>query len=672
MRIVALFCALGCFGAEVYAQSPADVLVGAAKVDVTPKVPVVLAGYGSRTKVFEGIDTKLWARAMVIGETKPVAIVVIDNCGVPRSATDRLAKRLSKHGIASDRLIVAATHTHNAPNLTGYAPILWQGRTTPQQDRLTAKYTSFAISQMEKAVVQALGSRRPMSLEWAQGRVTFGGNRRVLQGNRWAGFGFQRSGPVDHSLPVLAARDATGKVRAVWANYACHCTTVGSRNLVGGDWAGFANASMEKQYPQAISLMTIGCGADVGPQPSGNLQIAKQHGNSIAKEVRRVLSGKTTQLKDAPSVTTERIKLPLEKPKPKKYWQQQLKTTGWSHQLAKLMLEKIEREGPIASEVDYPVSVWKFGDNLAMVFLAGEVVVDYSVRLKRELDWKRLWITAWANDMPGYIPSRRVLIEGGYEPDFSQVYYGQPGRYDMRVENVLVGAVKELVGKPFVAGANQTKAPFHKLPSGEPLAFERLTKWAAAKKTGIDAAVHERLRRYLPLAKPAVEKGTLAGGKKTGWHNFSGDFSQRVFIRQETTSAVLRWKSPVVAARREAPLVLCFSGGVGWESQPKTGGFALRINAKQMLTFDVTRRPSHWSSEDKSVELIYLPSWSSGEDSAGFFFIVLPKAESRVGRPLSISVRSLGKGSQRWFAVDVEQDMPARLKKLRAVFKEKQ
>jgi hypothetical protein len=669
--MIALFCTVVLMGADVFANSPPDILVGAAKIDVTPKVPVVLAGYGGRSKVFEGIDTKLWARAMVIGDKKPVAIVAIDNCGVPRSATLRLVKRLSKHGITADRLVVAATHTHNAPNLVDYAPILWQGRTTPEQDRRTAQYTTFAIEQMEKAVVKALGNRRPMSLEWAQGRVTFGGNRRVVQGGRWAGFGFQRNGPVDHSLPVLAARDASGTVRVVWANYACHCTTVGSRNFVGGDWAGFASTWMEKEYPNATALMTIGCGADVGPQPSGNLKIAEQHGKSIAKEVRRLLSGKTTQLKDAPSVITKRIKLPLEKPKPRKYWEAQLRTTGWSHQLAKAMLKKADRAGSIPSEVDYPVSVWTFGDDLAMVFLAGEVVVDYSVRLKRELDWKRLWITAWANEMPGYIPSRRVLIEGGYEAEFSQVYYGQPGPYDLRVENVLVGTLKQLIGKPFAAGANQTKAPFHTLPSGEPLAFGRVAKWVAAKKTRDEAIVYEAIRRYLPLAKPGVDKGTQDGGEKSQWYNFAGDFTQRAFIRQQTIGAALRWKSSATAANRAAPLVLCFSGGVGWVGQPKTDGFELLINDTAKLKFDVTRKASRWTSEDKSVELVYLPTWTSDSDSAGFFFLVWPKPDKNDDRPRSISVRSLGKGSQRWFAIDSEQNMPARLKKLRAAFKQK-
>ena len=183
------------------------VSVGVAKVDVTPKVPVLLAGYGGRTTEHQGVDTPLWARALVIGDEKRVAIVALDNCGVPQAVTDSLAKRLAKHGISSDRLVVAATHTHNAPTLVGYAPVVWAGRTTPDQDQRVAEYTEFVIDKMEEAVLAALEKRKQMQLEWGQGRATFGGNRRVIRDGKWAGFGFQRNAPVDHSMPVLAARD---------------------------------------------------------------------------------------------------------------------------------------------------------------------------------------------------------------------------------------------------------------------------------------------------------------------------------------------------------------------------------------------------------------------------------------------------------------------------------
>lgn len=668
MKQVTLILAFALTSFDVSGAESRKVSVGAAKADVTPTEPVVLAGYGGRQGPYQSIDTKLWARAMVIGDESPVAVVVIDNCGVTRQITERLAKRLADHGIEPSHLVVAATHTHNAPTLTGYAPILWQGRTTPEQDRLTDEYTTFAIEQMQAAVVQALQSRQPMSLEWVQGRATFGGNRRVVSGGRWAGFGFQRSGPVDHSLPVLAARDASGTVRAVWANYACHCTTAGSQNSVGGDWAGFANEWMEKEFPAAVSLMTIGCGADVGPQPSGNLDHAEQHGKAIATEVKKMLAGKTKRVATAPSVTSKRVKLPLEDPKTREHWESQQNASGFDGQLATFVLEQAEKTGSIPSDVDYPLSVWKFGDDLAIVFMAGEVVVDYSVRLKHELHWERLWITAWANEMPGYIPSRRLLIEGGYETDFSQVYYGWPSRYAVDVENILIDAVHELVGERFVAAANQAPSPFHKLPSAEPLAFKRLAKWVATDKTGDEAVVYEKVRRVLPMAQPAIDRVMRNDGEKTEWYNFAGDFAERVFIRQQKRDIKLSWISPMIEATADEPVVLCFAGGIGWESQPKTEGFALAINDEEQLAFDVTRKPARWASADEGVELIYLPTWTSDVDSAGFFFVVLAEPGLSDDGRVSVAVRSLGEGSLRWFAIDSQLEIAARLKKLRAAF----
>ena len=642
----------------------ATVPVGVSKVDVTPTHPVLLAGYGGRTTEHEGVDTPLWARAMVIGQTKPAVIVVLDNCGVTQAIKDRLAKRLAKSGVAADRLVVATTHTHNAPTLVGYAPIVWKGRTTPEQDKRVEAYTQFAIDQMERAVAEALARREPMTLEWTQGRATFGGNRRVINGGNWAGFGHQRNAPIDHSLPVLAARDADGAVRAVWANYACHCTTVGGRNRISGDWAGFANTWIEKEFGDAVSLMTIGCGADVGPQPSGNLAIAEDHGRAIATETKRLLSEKTAPLKGAPIVTARQIRLPLAKPKPREHWEEQLNSGGFHHQLAKAMLAKLDATGEIPAEVNYPVSVWKFSNDLAMVFLAGEVVVDYSVRLKRELDWSRLWLIAWANDMPGYIPSRRILREGGYEADFSQVYYEQPGRYDPAVEDQLVNTIREMVGTEFEAKPGQTPSPYHKPPSGESLAVKRLASWAGGDRSEAERMLIQKLQRYARIAQPAVARLTSTDQEETEWHNFAGDFVQRTFIRQQKVGTQLAWVTPPFSKLAGTALVYSFSGGTGWITEPKTDGFALDIGGEEKLRFDVTKEATRWVSKDGAVELIYLPTWTSNVDTGGFFFVALTEIPVNDDGAVEFAVRSLGQGSKRWFALDTKQPAPALLQKL--------
>jgi len=85
-----------------------------------------------------------------------------------------------------------------------------------------------------------------------------------------------------------------------------------------------------------------------------------------------------------------------------------------------------------------------------MVFLPGEVVVDYALRLKKEFDPARLWINAYANDVPCYIPSERILQEGGYEGGGAMIYYDRPTRFAPGVEDRIVQAVHALLPTQFL------------------------------------------------------------------------------------------------------------------------------------------------------------------------------------------------------------------------------
>ncbi|MEC9092424.1 MAG: neutral/alkaline non-lysosomal ceramidase N-terminal domain-containing protein [Planctomycetota bacterium] len=636
--------------------------LGVAKVDVTPQAPVVLAGYGGRTRPFEAIQTKLWARAMVIGRSEPLAIVVLDNCGITKEITQQVRTRMLRHGFRAENITVAATHTHNAPNLEGYAPILWQGRMDDAQIKASKHYTDRVVEKLCQSILKAQENVAPMKLYWAQGRVTFGGNRRVISNGQWGGFGLQHDAPVDHSLPVLVAQDSLGKIKAIWANYACHCTTAGSSNTVNGDWAGFANESMEKAFPEAIALMSIGCGADVGPQPSGSLELAKKHGASIAAEVNRLIAEDRLNVLDRkPVVRTQTIQLALEKPKPKSYWESLAKTRGFEQQLARKMLFEIETLGRIPDVVDYPITTWTFGKQLAIVFMPGEVVVDYAVRLKSELDWERLWITAWSNRMPGYIPSKKVLAEGGYEADFSQVYYGLPGRYQPVIEGQIVKAVRLLAGREFLAKKDADPSPYHKLPSQESRTLAKFVSDVRMENTSYTREFLNRVRSVIPLARPAVGNIDSRFGQQTNWFNLYGDPVSRIFMRQEKGGERIEWNLSLNAGDRAD--VLCFTGGLGWKSQPKSAGFILELSTGERVHLDVTQDPTTWKSERGNLELLYLPIWKSNEDSAGFFFLI-----SKVSFPeeetIKFTMRSEGKGSLRWFGLDQKQKIRTDLKKL--------
>ncbi len=101
--------------------------------------------------------------------------------------------------------------------------------------------------------------------------------------------------------------------------------------------------------------------------------------------------------------------------------------------------------GHLPTDYPYPLEIWQFGQDLTLIALGGEVVVDYDLRLKRELGAEKLWVAAYCNDVFAYIPSLRVLMEGGYEGGGAMVYYGQPGPFAPTIEETIIGKVHDLV-----------------------------------------------------------------------------------------------------------------------------------------------------------------------------------------------------------------------------------
>jgi neutral ceramidase len=445
--------ALACLSSASSAAPPDTTPVGLASVDITPSYPVRLNGYGNRKTESEGVESRLSAKALAIGDDAgaPVVLLAVDNCGVPAKVTDEVAARLKRRaGLARERFVVCSSHTHCGPCLAVGLPFLFGGPLGSEEQGHIDRYTRELTDALEKVALKALANRKPARLAWGQGKVGFAANRRVLKAGRWTGFGVNPDGPVDHSLPVLRITDPEGKVLGVVVGYACHCTTIGGEfNKVCGEWSGYAAEEIERDNPGATALVVIGCGADANPEPRGGPDVAKRHGTAVAREVARVLTGSLTPLPGKVDTAYRLIDLPFARPPSREQFALKTKTPGSEGYFARVMLERLDRGESLEKSVPYPVQVWSFGDALALVFLGGEVVVDYALRLKKECDAERLWVVAYSNDVPCYIASKRLIGEGGYEVDGSMIYYGRPTRLALEAEDLIIGTVHDLLPDRF-------------------------------------------------------------------------------------------------------------------------------------------------------------------------------------------------------------------------------
>ncbi len=431
---------------------------GVAVKVITPQEPMWMAGYSARNKPAEGKLQDLYVKALALEDQtgRKLVLVTSDLLGFPRELSEAVAADVKQRtGLARERLMLTVSHTHCGPVLRGSLSDMYE--LSPAQLKQVNSYTDQLRSWVAETVVAALADMRPARLAIGKGTARFAVNRREPTPKGIIN-GYNPKGPVDHDVPALRVETGEGKLWAVVFGYACHNTTLQSYQWCG-DYAGFAQAELEKKHPGLQALFWIGCGADANPLPRGKVEQCQKYGRELADAVAGVLGGSLTPVKGAFAARYAVIELPFDTLPSKEMLAADLlsKNVAVRRRAARL-LKTIENGGKIDDHYRYyPVQVWRLGHELVWVSLGGEVVVDYALRLKKELaGTEAVWITGYANDVMAYIPSVRVLKEGGYEGDSSMIYYGQPTKWAPPIEEKIVGKVHELVKDVKAASNNST------------------------------------------------------------------------------------------------------------------------------------------------------------------------------------------------------------------------
>ncbi len=393
-------------------EAPIVWKAGAAKAAITPKSKLWMAGYAARKKPADGTAQDLFAKALALEDHagQRAVIVTLDFIGVGRSLREAVVARCqSDYQLKGDFLLFNASHTHCGPSLSNQEGMEEQVK----QYRIELENT------LVKIIGQAVERLAPARVTFSQGRCGFAMNRR-----RPTEKGYQNqptyAGPVDHEVPVLMVQSAEKKVLALAFGYACHATTVYSTTLppaaptfmFNGDYPGYAQQALEQAYGDAVALFVNGCSGDQNPYPRNGefpgklpLDMAEQHGKSLATAVVAGMNGGSRPIAGGIRAVTGDVVLERNEGKP---------------------------------DHSYLLQAMRLGDSLTLVALGSETVVDYSLRLKQEIKSPAVWIAGYSNEMVGYIPSRRVAVEGGYENGMN---------FKLDVEERIIKKVHELVNQ---------------------------------------------------------------------------------------------------------------------------------------------------------------------------------------------------------------------------------
>jgi hypothetical protein len=422
-----------------------SIRAGAARIDITPEGPVWMSGYAARNKPSEGVLMPLWAKALALEDARGnrAVIVTTDLIGLPMELTDLVAARaMEKYKLDRASLVFNASHTHTGPVVRGNLSVM-ESQQPPHREALAA-YRQTLQQKLLDVIGAALADLAPAELAFAHGEARFGVNRRQFTP---AGvvIGVNPDGPVDPRVPVLRVTSPSGKVRALLFGYACHNTTLTAEFYhLSGDYAGFAQAELEKEFPGAVALFVQLCGGDQNPNPRSKLEYAEQHGRTLAAEVARVARTAMSPAGGRIRAAYQLAALPFA-PHTREQFEQELKDANvFRQRRARLMLQLYdERREP--RQLRYPVQAVRLERGFTLIALGGEVVVDYALWAYRTWPQEPLMVAGYSNDVACYIPSARILREGGYEAVDSMIYYGQPGPFTEEVEARIQDAVRQVM-----------------------------------------------------------------------------------------------------------------------------------------------------------------------------------------------------------------------------------
>jgi hypothetical protein len=423
---------------------------GTASEVITPNEPLWLAGYAARTEPATGKISELNAAALSLQDEAGGWLVIasVDLIAVTKAIADPVYDAVQRQiGLPRERIILAATHTHYGPEFRDDKTLFFN--VPAEYAARLASVRTRIIDALVRVIVAATKNQVPVRLYARRASASFAHNRRregVKGGNP------SPLDTLDHDVPILdVVHDSTGLRKAIVFGYACHNTTLPPEDCrYCSDWAGTAKEHLQSAHAGSTAIFITGCGADQNPEPRGSVELSRRYGQELATAVQLALTKDEgveiigpirTAIEDVPlpmqPVTRESLAAMLNENDPPK------------QRKAKFLLAQLDRGEALMSDYPAPMQVIRFGQQLLMIVMSGEPVVDWASRFKRDFVSVApfVWVAGYCNDMYGYVPTRRIQAEGGYEGGRANLWSWVPSPWTQEVEDVIAQAVARLVQK---------------------------------------------------------------------------------------------------------------------------------------------------------------------------------------------------------------------------------
>lgn len=418
----------------------------ASKETITPDFPVKMAGYESRKGYNKGIHDELFSKCVIFDDgNKKVMIIALDLCMLDNIFVYEMKDIIFKlYNFRHEDVIIHTTHTHAGPMTYCFGE-----RTVFGTNSETDKYMEYLKQQILKSIEKSLENSFEGKIEIGVGETYIGTSRRHKTPRGYT-IGPNLTEDIERNLTVLRIKDNKNATRLIIFTCPCHPVVLYPDNeSLSADYPGATCRELEKRYPDSMAVFLQGAGADINPAVliGGDKYRSTFYtdvlitGKILANDVNNILKSNMREFALELKTSLSRINLPLGEYKTDFFMELTKGDDERKAMYGKRMLE-IAQSDMYRSGCPFQISIVELAKDVRLIGLEGEICNKIGIDIRNIFKQGNTIVLGYTNGSISYIPTPKILSEGGYEAVCAYTKSGIPAPFADNTESVILDHIQ--------------------------------------------------------------------------------------------------------------------------------------------------------------------------------------------------------------------------------------